>query len=271
MGYPFFRSLLPALALLLLASCNPYEKVLKSNDLSFKLTKANEYYDAKKYQQANEIYQQLIPVMKGTRSFEPLVLRYAWSFYNMKDYLQASYWFKNFVDYFPASKEAEECEYMQALCLYKESPKSSLEQTNTIKAMESMQSFINRYPTSKHLTEANTMIDEGRSKLEAKDASASDLYFKIRQYRAASVAFKSLLRSYPESARADYYQFMIVRSLYLYARESVAEKQEERYASAVTAYREMADLYPQSTYLTEAKRFSELSDDSINDLRKQKS
>ncbi len=266
-----FLSVLPLFLLGALAGCNPYQKVLKSNDMSYKLTKANEYFDAKKYEQANELYQQMLPVMKGTKSFEPLVLRYAWSFYNMKDYLSASYWFKNFVDYFPASKEAEESEFMHALALFKESPKASLEQTNTIKSMEAMQAFINKYPTSKRVAEANVYIDEGRAKLERKDAGAADLYFKIGQYRAASVAYRSLLRTYPESERADFYQYMIVRSLYLYARESISEKQEERYANTVTAYREMADLYPQSVYLPEAQRFSRLSDDSINDLRKQKS
>ncbi len=266
-----FRVFVPAFVLLVAVGCNPYEKVVKSNDLNFKLTKANEYYDKKKYQQANELYSQMISVMKGTRSFEPLVLRYAYSFYNMKDYLTASYWFRNFVDYFPASKDAEECEYMHALCLYKESPKASLEQTNTVKAMEALQSFINKYPGSKHLAEANAEIDEARAKLEKKDADAAGLYYKIGQHRAASVAYKSLLRNYPESAQADYYQYMIVRSLYLYARQSIPEKQEERFASAITAYREMADLYPKSNYLKEARQFSALSDASINDLRKQKS
>lgn len=265
-----FLSVLPLL-LLVLAGCDPYQKVLKSNDMAFKLTKANEYFDAKKYQQANELYQQMIPVFKGTKSFEPLVLRHAWSFYNMKDYLSASYWFKNFVDYFPTSKEAEEAEFMHALALFKESPKTSLEQTNTIKAMEALQAFINKYPTAKRVGEASAYIDEGRAKLEKKDADAADLYFKISQYRAASVSYRSLLRNYPESDRADFYQYMIVRSLYLYARESITEKQEERYANAVSAYRELADLFPKSAYLADAQRISRLSDESINDLRKQKS
>lgn len=267
----FFLSVIPALLLLALTGCNPYEKVLKSNDMSYKLTKANEYFDAQKYQQANELYAQMVPVMKGTKSFEPLVLRYAWSFYYMKDYLTASYWFKNFVDYFPASKEAEEAEFMHALSLYKESPKASLEQTNTVKAMEALQAFVNKYPTSKRASEANAYIDEGRAKLEKKDASAAELYFKIGQHRAASVAYRSLLRNYPESDQADFYQYMIVRSLYLYARESISEKQEERYANAVSAYRELVDLYPKSIYLADAQRISRLSDDSINDLRKKKS
>lgn len=253
--------------LLTIGACNSYEKIIKSNDLGYKLTKANEFYDRGKYQQANEIYASLVQLMKGTRNFEPLYYRYAYSFYNMKDYLQASYHFKNFTDFFPGSKDAEECEFMHALCLYKMAPKASLEQTNTVKALEALQSFINTHPDSKRVAEANTFMDEGRARLEAKDADAAKLYFNIGQYRAASVAYKSVLRQYPESRLADYYQYMIVRSSYLYARQSIAEKQEERYATAVNAYREMSDLYPSSGYLKEAGRYSSLADASIQTLR----
>ncbi len=251
-----------------LAACNPYEKVFKSNDINLKLTKANEYYDKKKYSQANALYEQLVQVLKGTRNFEPLYYKYAYSFYNMKDYLQASYHFKVFTDYFPASKDAEEAEYLHALCLYRMAPKASLEQTNTFKAMEAFQSFINTYPASKYVTESNSYIDEGRTKLEAKDADAAKLYFNIGKHRAASVAYRSVMRNYPESRAADFYQYMIVRSLYLYARESVEEKQEERYANTVTAYREMMDLYPASSYLTEAKDLSEQANTSILKIKK---
>ncbi len=250
------------------AGCNSYEKILKSNDLNLKLSKANEYYDKEKYSQANELYGQLAPVLKGTRNYEPLYYKYAYSFYKMKEYLQASYHFKLFTDYFPASKDAEEAEFLHSLCLYKMAPKASLEQVNTVKAMEAFQSFINAYPASKHVTEANNYIDEGRVKLEAKDADAAKLYFNIGRHRAASVAYRSVMRNYPESASADFYQYMIVRSLYLYARQSIEGKQEERFSNTVTAYREMADLYPSSPYLNEAKTLSAEADASILQIKK---
>lgn len=250
------------------AGCNSYEKILKSNDLNLKLTKANEYYDKEKFSLANELYGQLAPVLKGTRNYEPLSYKYAYSFYKMKEYLPASYHFKIFTDNFPASPDAQEAEFLHSLCLYKMAPKASLEQINTEKAMEAFQSFINTYPNSKHITEANNYIDEGRAKLETKDADAAKLYFNIGRHRAASVAYRSVMRNYPESASADFYQYMIVRSLYLYAQQSIETKQEERFANTVTAYREMADLYPQSTFLTEAKALSSQADASIIQIKK---
>ncbi len=251
----------------LLSACTGYERVMKSDNIDYKLTKANEYFDKGWYQKANSVYESLLPVMKGTKNFESLYFRYAYSAYYLKDYLSSSYHFKNFTDYFPGSKDAEEAEYMHAVSLYKLSPKASLEQTNTIKAMEAMQSYINTHPESKRLADANKLMDEMRHKLETKDASAARLYYNISQYKAASVAYKSILQNYPESPNSDYYQFMVVKSLYNYAKASIAEKQEERYANTVSAFADLKEDYPDSKYLAEGQKFSKQATDNINNLR----
>ena len=253
--------------LALLSACSGYEKVVKSDDVNYKLTKANEYFDKKQYQKANAVYESLLPVMKGTKNFEALYFRYAYSSFYLKDYLSASYHFKNFVDYFPSGKDAEEAEYMHAVSLYRMSPKPTLEQTNTIKAMEAMQSYINTHPTSKRLPEANALMEEMRLKLETKDAGAAKLYFNISQYKAASIAYKSVLQQYPESPNADFYQYMIVRSLYEYAEASMEDKQQERYGNAITAYNELKESHPTSTYLSEGEKYNSQANNKINKLR----
>lgn len=254
-------------SLLLLSACNGYEKLLKSNDLNYKLSRANEYFDKKQYQKANGLYESLLPVLKGTKNFEPLYFKYAYTSFYLRDYLSSSYHFKNFVDYFPSSKDAEEAEYMHVISLYKMSPKYSLEQTNTIKAMEAMQSYINTHPDSKRLVEANNYIDEMRKKLETKDASAAKLYYNIGQYKASGIAYKSVMQAYPESPNNDYYQYMVVRSLYLFAKSSVFDKQEERYANAISAYNELKESYPGSKYVSEAAKYNTLANENLNKLR----
>lgn len=255
------------LCLMVLSACNNYEKVLKSSDINYKLSKANEYFDKHQYQHANELYQSLLPVVKGTKNFEPMYYRYAYSYYNMKDYLSASYHFKNFVDFFPNSKDAEECEFMHAVSLYKLSPKYSLEQTNTVKAMEAMQSYINTHPDSKRLAEANTYIDNGRAKLERKDADAAHLYYNINQFKAAGIAYKNVMHNYPESASSDFYQYMIVKSQYLYARASIEEKQEERYNNVLSSYQDLKETFPKSKYLQDAEKYKILADNNLKKIR----
>lgn len=266
---PVLRLLFSALIIVsALSSCSPYEKTLKSADVNYKLTKANEYYDKHAYVHANELYKSLLPVMKGTKNYEPLYYRFCYSYFYQKDYLDAAYHFKNFTDFFPASKDAEECEYMHAYCLYKMAPKAELEQANTVKAMEALQSFINTHPDSKRLAEANKLIDDSRKKLEDKEASGAKLYYNIGQYKAAAQAYKLVIDAYPESPNADYYQYMVVKSLYLYAGKSIETKQEERYANTVAAYNDLKDSYPKSTFIKSGEEYAALSQTSITKIRK---
>jgi outer membrane protein assembly factor BamD len=253
--------------LVLVSSCGNFEKIRKSSDVNYKLTKANEYFDKKDYQHANELYKELMPIMKSTRNYEALFYKYSYTFYYMKDYIEASYYFKNFTEYFPTSKDAEECEFMSAVCLYKYAPKYSLDQTNTIKALEALQSYVNRYPKSKNMTQANEYITKSRNKLETKEADAALLYYNISQYKAATVAYKSVLRNYPESPNADLYEFMIMKAMYKYAKLSMPAKQEERFASAISAYKELKDSYPHSPFLADADKIYTEADNNVKKLR----
>jgi len=251
----------------LFSSCSGFEKIRKSNDVNYKLTKANEYFDKKDYTHANTLYKELLPIMKSTRNYEALFYKYAYTFYYLRDYVEASYYFKNFTEYFPTSKDAEECEYMSAVCLFKYAPKYTLDQTNTQKALEALQSYTNRYPKSKRMDEANRYIAESQKKLEMKQADAAKLYYNIERYKAATVAYKSVLRNFPESPNSDLYTFMIMKAMYKYARQSITEKQEERYATAISTYKELKDTYPQSKYIAEADKLYAEADNNVKKIR----
>ena len=263
-----FSFLFIALTILVMGSCkSTHEKVLTSKDVNYKLAKANEYYDQKKYFKANEVYESLMPAFKGTKNYEELYYRFCYSFYYQQDYLSASYQFKNFVENFPKSPRADECEFMYATCLYKMSPKPSLDQTNTYKAIEALQTYINSHPGSKNLTEANNYIDISRAKIETKDANAAKLYFNISEFKSATVAYKSLIQTYPESKSLDYYQYMIMRSFLSYAKSSVPAKQEERYAEAINAFNELKEFAPNSTYVKEGEKYITVVQNIVKDLR----
>ena len=251
----------------LIASCGEFEKVRKSSDVNYKLTKANEYFDGKDYAHANELYKELLPIMKSTRNYEQLCYKYSYTYYYLHDYIEASYHFRNFTETFPNSKLTEECEYMSAVCLFKYAPKRNLDQSNTVKALEALQSYSNRYPKSAHSTEAAGYIDQARTKIESKEADAANLYFNIGQYKAATVAYKSVIRDYPDSPNSDLYQFMIMKSYYKYANISITERQEERFSSAIAAYNDLKDNYPKSKYIAEANELKAAAENEIKKIR----
>jgi outer membrane protein assembly factor BamD len=246
-----------------LISCNKFSKIQKSRDYEYKLTKANEYYEKKKYKFAQQLYEELFPVFKGTDKFESLYYKYAFCFYYEEMYGSAENLFKEYLEVFPNSRHAEELNFMRGLCFYKQSPKIELDQTNTLKAMNMMQNFINIHPGSDKIKEATETIDKCRAKLEQKDFRTAQLYFNLSEYRAAAIAFSNLLNNFPESTSGENYKLMVVKSYFKFAKMSISSKQEERYVKVISEYEDFVDRYPESKLLKIAETYSNQSQNQI--------
>jgi len=256
-----------AFLLTLVTSCSKHNKVSKSKDYDYKLKMADEYFANKKYKIAQQLYEELFPVLKGTIKFEELYFKDAYCFYYMKDYASAENLFKGFLEVFPNSPKAEEVDYMRSYCFYKQSPKIELEQVNTIKAMGMMQTFINTHPGSERNKEASEIIDKCRAKLEQKEYRAAELYYNMEQYRAAALAFTSLTNNYPESVKAEEYKLKTVKSYYKFAKMSYVEKQIERYEKVIEEYQDFVDRFPDSKLLKDAEDYSNLSQNHIKVIK----
>lgn len=255
------------LVVFVLSSCNKFGKILKSKDPEYKLSMADKYYEEKKYNYAQQLYEELYPVYKGTDKFEQLYYKDAYCFYYMKNYRDAENFFKGFLEVFPNSAKAEEVDYMHALCFFKQVPKIELDQTNTQKSIGVMQTFINTHPGSPRIKEATEIIDKSRAKLEAKELRGAELYYKLGQFRAAAIAYSNLLANYPESAEGDYYKLRTVIAYYKFAKLSISDKQPERYEKVVNEYQDFADRYPESKFLKEAEEYSNLSKNHIKEIQ----
>jgi outer membrane protein assembly factor BamD len=249
------------------SSCNKYAKVMKTKDYEFKLKKADELYEAKKYKISRDLYEELFPVFKGTQKFEDIYYKFAYCHYYMKLYPDAENLFKGFLEVFPNSTKAEEVDYMHAYCFYKQSPRLDLEQVNTTKSMGMMQTFINTHPGSARIKDATEIIDKCRAKLEQKEFKAANLYYKIGQYRAAAISFSNLMNNYPESASGEEYKLMVVKAYYQFAKLSITEKQIERFEKVISEYQDFADRYPESKLLKDAESYSNLSQNNIKEIK----
>ncbi len=250
-----------------LSSCSNFSKIQKSKDFEYKLTKADEFYAKKKYRFAEQLYEELFPVFKGNEKFEDIYYKYAYCFYYLKMYKDAENLFKGYLEVFPTSPRAEEVDYMRAYCYYKQSPKIELEQVNTLKAMGMMQTFISTHPGSSRIKDATAIIDESRSKLEAKEFRGAQLYYNLGQYRASAIAFTNLMNNYPESLRGEEYKLLVVKSYYRFAKMSITDKQPERYEKVISEYDDFSDRYPESKLLKEAEDYKILSQNHLKELK----
>jgi len=240
---------------------------MKSSDMEAKYTAAVKYYDKKDYYHALQIFEELISVFRGTSKAEMSYFYYTYCSYYIDDYTLAAYHFNNFVQSYPNSPRAEEMQYMYAYCYYLDSPIASLDQTSTLEAIDKFQLFINKYPASSKVAEANKIIDELRLKLEVKAFENARLYFRTENYKAAVIAFNNLLKDYPYTVYREDALFLCLKSSYLYAQNSVEARKMERFKAAREEYLEFVDNFPQSRYLREAEKMMEGIDRQLKSLQ----
>lgn len=238
-------------------SCNTTEKILKSSDSNLKFTKAMEWYNKGQYFKAIPVFEELMGLFKGEKSTEEIYYYYCMANFKQKSYLLAAFHFKNYTTKHPFSKYAEEALYMHAESYNKQTLDYSLDQTETINAIEAYQTFINTYPNSTRIENANEKIDKLRLKLETKALKAAELYYKTKNFRAAAVSYQNLLLDFPDIDGVQDIQFKIVKSYSKYADQSIPSKQKERYEASIKAANNYINRYPNSTLVEQISKTKE--------------
>ncbi|GAB4254677.1 MAG: outer membrane protein assembly factor BamD [Vicingaceae bacterium] len=239
----------------MLFACSEYQKVLKSSDLDYKYEKALEYYENDEYFKALPLFEELIPLYRGSSRAEKVYYYYCYCNYYEEFYDVAAYHFKKYSKTFSTSSHAEEALFMSGYCNYIQSPAPSLDQTNTKRAISELQLFINSYPTSNLVDSSNSLIDKLRSKLEEKSYNNAYLYYKTENYKSAIIALNNHLKDYPETDKAELVNFIILKSNYFLAINSIQEKKLERFNNTIEAYYNFVDLFPNSKYIKEAEAY----------------
>ncbi len=199
--------------------------------------------------------EELIGLYKGTKNTENLYYMYCDANFKQGDYMISAYHFKNFYDIYPTAEKAEDCLFMAGRSYEKLSPKPDLDQTYTLKALDGYQFFLNIFPSSSRVNEANEAISRLRKRLEKKAMNNADLYYRTQNYRAAATSYDNLLRDYPDIDNTEKIGFMIVKSYYMFAQNSTTEKKRDRYRHTIDAFNQFKYKFPESKYMAEAQKY----------------
>ena len=251
----FYRRLIIGLlfGLICCTSCNPFDRILKSTDNNVKYEVAMDYYDRKDYNHALELFDLLQNSFRNSPKGELITYYTAMCYYLTYDYEVAAYFFNKFVNNYPYSKDAEKAAYMNAYCSYLISPNITLDQENTLTAIERLETYIERYPSGDSVTRAKELLVDLNNKLEEKDYNICLLYYRMENYNAAITCFENLLKKYPNTSHREEILSDMAKTYYDYAENSVPEKQKERYEACIERYNTLTYLYPESPYLKEVE------------------
>lgn len=242
---------------LLLTSCGPYQKVLNKGTVEEQYKMATKMYEAKKYAKALNLFEKVTPSYRGKPQMERIQFMVAQSNFNTKSYDLAGYYFDRFTQNYPTSSKKEEAAYLSAYSYMLASPKFSLDATDTHKALNAFQGFIDGYPDSKRIAEANKYYQEIRYKLQKKSFEIAKGYYTTagydsRNYKAAIVAFDNLLSDFLGSEfkeEALYYRLKAAHDL---AIKSSDRKKTQRLKDAIKAYEKLKRNFPETKYLKES-------------------
>lgn len=222
--------------IVLFSSCSEYQKALKSEDVTIKFAEATKLFDAGKYNKAIRLFEQIAPAYKGKPSAEKMFYMYSQALYKTKQYYLAAYQFESFASLYPKSEKMEEASFLGARCFSKLSPVYSLDQVDTYKAIDKLQTFIDRYPDSSYMTEANSIAKELREKIEKKAFENAKQYNTISDFKSAMVAMDNFIINYPGTPYKEKALFYKFDSAYNLAINSIATKMQDRLQDAKSAY-----------------------------------
>ncbi|MNK85962.1 outer membrane biogenesis protein BamD [compost metagenome] len=246
------KTVLLLIVVTLFYSCGEYQKALKNEDVAAKFEMATKMYDAGKYTKAIRLFEQLATSYRGKPQAEKLFYMFSQSYYKTKQYYLAGYQFEAFVSGYPRSEKVQEAAFLGAYSYSKLSPVYSLDQADTVKAIEKLQTFIDNYPNSEYIAQANEAVQKLNGKLEKKAYENAKGYNTISDYKSALIAFDNFIADFPGTPLKEDALFYKYDSAYQLAINSVPSKMEERLHIAQTAYANLVKFKSDTKYKEKA-------------------
>jgi outer membrane protein assembly factor BamD len=242
---------------LLLFSCGEYQKVLNKGTSAEQYKMAVKMYETKEYSKALRLFEKITPAYRGKPQMERIQFMVAQSNFNEKNYSISGYYFDRFAKNYPKSSKKEEAAFLSAYSYKLASPRYSLDPTDVNKALISFQDFINTYPTSSKIDEANKHYKELRYKLQKKYFEIAKTYYRtadydLRNYNAAIQAFDNLLSDYLGSEFKEEALYYRLKAAHDFVLKSYDRRKPERINDAIEAYQKLKRKFPESKYMEDS-------------------
>ena len=190
------------LAALFLVCCSK-KNVNVDEDLSPRFDKAMGYFDRGKYPRAKDEFNYIIMTDPGSKIANESQYYMSEALFQMEEYSDASISFDRYIRFSPNYTKIEKSRYRICECAILSSNAYQREQSQTHRALEQLQMFIEDFPESDLIRDAEIGILELRIKLAQKDFEVGRMYLKLEEYESALIYFRSVLNNYYDTSFAD--------------------------------------------------------------------
>ncbi len=164
-------------------------------------------------------------------------------------YLRAIDEFRQFLSFFPLHPQADYAQYKIALIHLAQVRSPERDQTETKAAIRSLNEFLDQYPDSNLVGEAETKLRSARDRYSESEFLVGHYYYRSKWYPGAIDRFKAILEDDPQFTLRDAVYFHLAESLL-----AVANKVE-----ALPYFERLVKEFDKSEYLADSmKRVTQL-------------
>lgn len=163
--------------------------------------------------------------------------------YNMKEYIIAASEYERLIKVYPGSEWVDDAKHKLGLSYFKLSPKYSLDQEYTLKAISEFQEFLEDYPDSPLTEEVEKDLVAARNKLARKVYESAEIYRKMTYYNSAVIYFNKVLEDYYDTSFAPKALFWI----------GECERRLNNYDDALEAFDDFLKKYPDHEWVERAR------------------
>ena len=204
--------------LMLVAGCGSSEKAtnLTGED---RFNHAKRLFDSEDFLEAINEFTVITLQDQGSKYASEAQFYIAECRFKRGEYLLAAFEYSVLKRSYPASPRVPEAQYRLGLCYYDLSPKPSLDQQYTKKAIDELQSFVEYYPSNPLAADADAKIKELTTKLARKLYEAAKQYLTLERYKAALAYLEDVIEQYHDTeygplAALDRVELLIERKRY---------------------------------------------------------
>lgn len=252
-------------AVLLIAACGSSGRVNYTTPQEA-FGKGRALFEQRKYDEAIPYFQGVFSFGRTHQWAADAQLYLARTYAANKDYLLAANEYDRFTRIYRADPRIPLAHYEWALTYYALSPNSELDQTNTRRAIDEFQLFIERYPADTLVADAQERITELRSKLAKKQFETARLYERRELFEAAALSYEAVFDRYPDTPWAQQSLLGAIRTYIAFSDESILGRRAERLNEAIKNYDRLTQIFGDSPYLKEAEGLYEQARERLDAL-----
>ena len=182
------------------------------------------------------------------------------------EFLLAANEYERFTKIYRADERLAEANFEWAMTYFEMSPESALDQSDTKRAIEEFELFMDRFPSNDLVNDAQKVIVELRTKLAKKQFDTAKLYERRELFEAAALSFESVFDLYPDTEWAQQALVGAIRSYIAFSDQSINTRQPERLQAAIKNYDRLTQIFQESPYLKEAESLYKQAQDRLDSL-----